>query len=70
VQVTLQLPNDLANRLLVRCLDDDRDASNVVSGLVRDWLDGNEREPEIGWRDVVRWARKVLSPSVLLRHGS
>ncbi len=61
VVVSLQLPQELANQLLVRCLDEDRDASNVVATLVREWLDGDEREREIGWRDVVRWARQSLA---------
>jgi hypothetical protein len=61
VVVSLQLPQELASQLLVRCLDEDRDASNVVTGLVREWLDGGAREREIGWRDVLRWARDSLT---------
>lgn len=69
VVVTLQLPQELASQLLVRCLDEDRDASNVVSGLVREWLEGGARQPEIGWRDVVRWARDSLSTGFSLKRA-
>ncbi len=69
VVVSLQLPQELASQLLVRCLDEDRDASNVVSGLVREWLDGQAREREIGWRDVVRWARDSLSSGFSLKRA-
>ena len=67
VVVTLQLPQELASQLLVRCLDDDRDASNVVAGLVREWLDGQAHPREIGWRDVLRWARDSLSSGFSLK---
>lgn len=69
VVVTLQLPQELASQLLVRCLDEDRDASNLVAGLVREWLDGGAREREIGWRDVVRWARDSLSAGFSLKRA-
>lgn len=60
VVVTVQLPQELASRMLVRCLDEDRDASNVVAGLVRTWVEGQREEPEIGFRDVVRWATRAV----------
>lgn len=64
VVVTVQLPQELASRMLVRCLDEDRDASNVVAGLVRTWVEGQREEPEIGWRDVVRWATRAVRSSL------
>jgi hypothetical protein len=64
VVVTVQLPQELASRMLVRCLDEDRDASSVVAELVRGWVEGPRTEPEFGWRDVVRWASKAVRSSL------
>jgi hypothetical protein len=53
--ITLHLPSNLASRLMLRCIEDDRDVSNVVGELVSSWLDGKSREPELTMSSVGRW---------------
>ena len=59
--ITVQLPADLASRLLLRCMQDDRDVSNVVAELVAGHLDRKVVEPEITIAAIVRWVRAKLA---------
>ncbi len=59
--LTVHLPSELASRLLLRCMQDDRDVSNVVADLVRKHLEGKVEDPEITLAMIVRWVRAKMA---------
>jgi hypothetical protein len=65
--ITLHLPSDLASRLLLRCMQDDRDVSNVVADLVRKHLEGKVEDPELTLAMIVRWMRSKIAQMSALR---
>ena len=65
--LTVHLPSDLASRLLLRCMKDDRDVSNVIADLVRKHLEGKVEDPEITLGMIVRWMRAKIAQLSMLR---
>lgn len=72
-EVTVILPQDLARRLAVHCMEKDRDTSNVLAEVVRDHLDLLEHPAEPVAEPVVpepprpRWQVVAHNVASLLR---
>ena len=56
-EVTIYLPQDLARALSVRCVELDRDMSNVIAEAVRRSLDASSEEPVAVAVPADRWER-------------
>ena len=67
-EVTIYLPQDLARELSVRCVELDRDMSNLIAEAVRRSLDASAGQPVEVAVPADRWARaRALLDELKLR---